>query len=346
MKRRLFALVLIAGLFTGLFSHYGTLEVRADYDFSDTTFIGDSRTKTMGTGGRYEYALLPDSDIYATWAVLTTEKPAFDDAWMAGYQKRPKAVFWYGINDVQIGDREDADDFVRHVEDLIITFREENETAQVYILSVLTTTPQEQDYYEGQNENIRRYNERLAAFCANNGHIFVDITDLYSDSYIIEGDNIHFKREWYTDKFLPRMDAVLHAAPTPPPTEAPTEPQTEAPTEPQTEPQTDAPVTDAPQTEPAASEESTEAVSTEEVVTTAEPTTQAVSTTAAPATTEKGMDDTSKTSSPLKTILIILGTLLLAALIGIGWISYRNQQARKRRRNSKRHYSKNKTKEI
>ncbi|MBP5225629.1 MAG: hypothetical protein J6Z38_08640 [Lachnospiraceae bacterium] len=322
MKRRFYALLLAAGLVLGLFSGAGTLTVRADYDFSDTTFIGDSRIKTMGTGGRYEFALLKDTDIYATWAVLTTQKPAFDDAWMAGYQKRPKAVFWYGINDVQVGDREDYEDFVRHMDDLIITFHEENNFAEIYILSVLTTTPQEKDYYEGQNENIARYNQGLAAYCAANGYHFVDITDLYSDADIIEGDNIHFKQEWYVNKFLPRIDSVLHPAPTPPPTE------TEAPTE---EPTTEAPTEDVTESVSETPQESAESPSE----------TQEIQTTKAPETSvapSKGGNENNE-KKPLtagQIILIVAGVLLLLGGAAVGWMAYKNYQQRKRRRERRR----------
>ncbi len=329
MKRRFYALLLAAGLVLGLFSGLGTVSVRADYDFSDTVFVGDSRIKSMGTGGRYEYALLKDTDIYATWAVLTTQKPAFDDAWMAGYQKRSKAVFWYGINDVQVGDREDHEDFVRHMDDLITTFHEENNFAQIYILSVLTTTPQEKDYYEGQNENIARYNQALASYCASNGFHFVDITDLYSDADIIEGDNIHFKQEWYVNKFLPRIDSVLHPAPEVPSTEAPT---TEAPTEPQTEAPTE-PV----ESVSTAPSESTEAPSeTQEVQTTKAP-----ETTMAPS--ESGNNNNEKKPlSPAKIILIVAGVLVLLGAAAVGWMAYRNYQERKRRRERRRRRQNNK----
>ncbi len=329
MKRRIYALLLAAGLVLGLFSGLGTVSVRADYDFSDTVFVGDSRIKSMGTGGRYEYALLKDTDIYATWAVLTTQKPAFDDAWMAGYQKRSKAVFWYGINDVQVGDREDYEDFVRHMDDLINTFHEENDFAEIYILSVLTTTPQEKDYYEGQNENIARYNQGLSAYCASNGYRFVDITDLYSDADIIEGDNIHFKQEWYVNKFLPRIDSVLHPAPEPPSTEAPT---TEAPTEPQTEAPT----------------EPVESVSEEASETAEDPSeSQQIETTKAPETTmapsESGNNNNEK--QPLsagKIILIVAGVLVLLGAAAVGWMAYRNYQERKRRRERRRRRQNNK----
>ena len=65
MKRRFIAFVLIMGLILGLFSNYGTVSVRADYDFSDTTFIGDSRVRAMTSGGTYEYGLLPESALQA-----------------------------------------------------------------------------------------------------------------------------------------------------------------------------------------------------------------------------------------------------------------------------------------
>ena len=324
MKRRIYALLLAAGLVLGLFSGLGTVSVRADYDFSDTVFVGDSRIKSMGTGGRYEYALLKDTDIYATWAVLTTQKPAFDDAWMAGYQKRSKAVFWYGINDVQVGDREDYEDFVRHMDDLINTFHEENDFAEIYILSVLTTTPQEKDYYEGQNENIARYNQGLSAYCASNGYRFVDITDLYSDADIIEGDNIHFKQEWYVNKFLPRIDSVLHPAPEPPSTEAPTTeaPTTEAPTEAMTDP------------EESVSEEASETAEDPSESQQIE-TTKAPETTAAPAESGNGSNE-KKPLSAGKIILIVAGVLLLLAAAAVGWMAYRNYQERKRRRERRR----------
>ena len=334
MKRRFIAFVLIMGLILGLFSNYGTVSVRADYDFSDTTFIGDSRVRAMTSGGTYEYGLLPESAVYAVWSELTTEKPSFDEAWMAGYQHRAKAVFWFGIQDVRTGDREDSGDFVRHIEDLITTFKEENETAQIYILSVLPCSSSASGYYDGIQQNIEKYNSDLSAFCSNNGYTFVNITDLY-DSGLHQDDGVNFVREWYTDRFLPRIDSVLHSAPEPPSTEPPvTEPPV---TEP---PVTEPPVTEPPVTEPSVTEPPVvtepSASSSEEATSTAAPVQSTPEASSSVPATTKESDSSKGSGSALKTILTVLGVLIAAALIALGIIAFRNHQAQQRRRSRKR----------
>ncbi|MBP5294716.1 MAG: hypothetical protein J6Y95_03230, partial [Lachnospiraceae bacterium] len=134
-------------------------------DYSKIIFVGDSRTKTMASGGRYEFRLVPDDCVSATWGGTLYDGNAQHDVTEAVFKRRPVMVFWYGINDVQMHpERDNVDIFIQNY-DRLLSLTAENPGCTVYVLSILTTTIYEKDYYEGQNENIRRYNEALSAYC-------------------------------------------------------------------------------------------------------------------------------------------------------------------------------------
>ena len=175
-------------------------------DYSRIVFVGDSRTKTMASGGTYEFRLVPDDSINATWGGTLFDGRALQDAADAIYKRRPIMVFWYGINDVQVHpDRDNVETFIANY-DKILSLTPNNPGCKVYVLSILTTTVRERDYYEGQNENIRRYNEALASYCAAHGYVFVDLTPLLTgDECFHPGDNIHFSEAWYRERFLPTV---------------------------------------------------------------------------------------------------------------------------------------------
>jgi hypothetical protein len=180
--------------------------VSPSVDYSKIVFVGDSRTKTMASGGRYEFRLVPDDCVSATWGGTLYDGNAQHDVTEAVFKKRPIMVFWYGINDVQMHpERDNADIFIENY-DKLLSLTAENPDCTVYVLSVLTTTIYERDYYEGQNDNIRRYNEALSAYCASHGYVYVDITNLLTgDECFYPGDNIHFSEAWYRERFLPTV---------------------------------------------------------------------------------------------------------------------------------------------
>ena len=160
----------------------------------------------MASGGTYEFRLVPDDSISATWGGTLFDGNASQNASEAVNKRRPIMVFWYGINDVQVHpDRDNVETFIANY-DRILSLTANNPGCTVYVLSILTTTVRERDYYEGQNENIRRYNEALANYCTAHGYVFVDITSLLTgDECFHPGDNIHFSEEWYREKFLPTV---------------------------------------------------------------------------------------------------------------------------------------------
>ena len=160
----------------------------------------------MASGGSYEFRLVPDDSVSATWGGTLYDEKALQDVTAAVSKKRPVMVFWYGINDVQMHpDRDNADTFIANY-DKLLSMTKENPGCTVYVLSILTTTIYERDYYEGQNENIRRYNEALSQYCAAHGYVYVDISALLSgDDCFYPGDNIHFSEAWYRERFLPTV---------------------------------------------------------------------------------------------------------------------------------------------
>ena len=160
----------------------------------------------MATGGNYEFRLVPDDSISATWGGTLYDARARQDVAVAVAKQRPVMVFWYGINDVQMHpDRDNVDTFIENY-DKLLRLTADDPGGHVYVLSILTTTVRERDYYEGQNENIRRYNEALSAYCLEHGYTFVDITALLTgDECYYPGDNIHFSEAWYRERFLPTV---------------------------------------------------------------------------------------------------------------------------------------------
>lgn len=177
----------------------------------DVAFIGDSRTLTMATGGRYEFNLIPSSSVFATWGGELTQDSAKQNAQAAAAADRDLAIFWYGINDVQSDPEQKlAPQFIANYEAIIDLYHNINPDSKIVILSILSTSVHEKDYYEGQEENILRYNRGLAALCSEKGYIYLDITDLFTgDECLAPDDYIHFSRDWYAHSFLPEVFSAL-----------------------------------------------------------------------------------------------------------------------------------------
>lgn len=175
-------------------------------DYGRIVFVGDSRTRTMASGGAYEFRLVPDDSVSATWGGTLYDGRALQDVTEAVFKRRPVMVFWYGINDVQMHpERDNTEIFIKNY-DALLSLTVNNPGCRVYVLSILTTTVRERDYYEGQNENIRRYNEALERYCEAHGYVYVDITSLLTgDECFYPGDNIHFSESWYRERFLPTV---------------------------------------------------------------------------------------------------------------------------------------------
>lgn len=178
---------------------------------NDVVFIGDSRTLSMASGGSLEYYLLPDSAVFATWGGELTQVSARENALAAGAAGRKLAVFWYGINDVQSDpNQKNASQFRANYAAIIDLYRSTAPDSDIVILSILSTSEKEKDYYNGQEENIRTYNAELADLCASEGYTYLDITDLFTcDECLAPGDFIHFSKEWYEENFLPTVFRTL-----------------------------------------------------------------------------------------------------------------------------------------
>lgn len=182
-----------------------------DYDptplpgYEEIVFVGDSRTLTMAIGGTYEFNLVPDDSVEATWGGMLTENSAFENARLAARKHRKKAVFWYGINDVQLNpQRDDPSVFISNYLKVLDAYLSIEPDSTIYIVSILNTTVREKDYYQGQEQNILNYNQALYQLCLERGWYYIDVTGLLTgDDCFQEGDNIHFSKAWYQDRFLP-----------------------------------------------------------------------------------------------------------------------------------------------
>lgn len=175
-------------------------------DYSTVAFIGDSRFFTLRSDGRPPYGLVPDSKVFAEYGGTLISPNTYNNAYLAGYSGCSKAVFWFGINDVRVDtDRDNADLFVIHYKDVIVTFRNEDPDAEIIVLSVLNTGTDDPDYYEGQDENILQYNTKMRAYCEANGYTFLDITRFFTGDDCLLDDHIHFTEAFYTDRLLPYL---------------------------------------------------------------------------------------------------------------------------------------------
>ncbi|MBQ2900991.1 MAG: hypothetical protein IJE49_04030 [Agathobacter sp.] len=182
-------------------------EATTKYTIDDIAFIGDSRTLSLSSGGRLAYQLVPSTSTYATWGGKITDDTASDNTLAAAKAGKKVGIFWFGINDVQSSDhalRDDANQFRSNYEKLIDLYRKNNPDSKIVILSILTTSVHEKDYYAKQNENIAAYNAQLKALCSEKGYTYLDITKLFTgDECFAENDYIHFSKDWYVKNFIP-----------------------------------------------------------------------------------------------------------------------------------------------
>lgn len=179
-------------------------------NYDSVVFVGDSRTLSLGSGGKLEYRIVPDSAICATWGGQLVDASAMDDTRNAAGKMREKAVFWYGVNDVQMNPmRDNVDNFLGNYATLINEYAKINPSGKIYIVSILNTGVNEKDHYEGQEENIVRYNAALKKYCEECGYTYVDATGLLVGEEGILDDNIHFSEWFYREKYVPFMVDML-----------------------------------------------------------------------------------------------------------------------------------------
>ncbi len=174
----------------------------------DVAFVGDSRTVFMGTSeinGVTGAGILPESALFATYGGQLVDDSAFENAENAALCGRRKAVFWYGVNDVQMNpERDNADVFVANYDRVIEVFHQWTQEMEIIFLSVVDAAVDEKDYYPGQRENVAAYNEALKAYAEANGYTFIDLTPLAGenpDEWMLP-DRIHFTDEFYA-RLLP-----------------------------------------------------------------------------------------------------------------------------------------------
>ena len=177
-------------------------------DYQKVAFIGDSRILYMGSGKGKKYAgLVPNDCISATSGAQANQGVAHEDAVDAAVKQKEIAVFWYGINDVQVNyQRDDADFFINSLDSVIRTYQSANTSnSRICILSVLSTGTQEKDWYPEQDANIKKYNKAIKNLCKEKGYTYLDVTDLFTGDACLLDDHIHFTKEWYQDSLLPYL---------------------------------------------------------------------------------------------------------------------------------------------
>lgn len=177
---------------------------------TDVVFVGDSRTAGLGSNGSVSYGILSDDCICAVWGGQLTDATAKQITLIAANKKRDAAIFWYGVNDVQVNpDRDNAAAFIENYEAVIHLYTTMAPGSDVYIMSVLTTGKEEHDYYADQDKNIAKYNEALREYCIEKGYYYIDLTALPLTEDDFCEDHIHFTRNWYQKVFLPYVLPLL-----------------------------------------------------------------------------------------------------------------------------------------
>lgn len=167
---------------------------------SDVAFIGDSRTVFLGTetvAGVTGTGLIPVTRLFAKYGGTLTDGSAQENARAAGESGALKGVFWLGVNDVQVNpNRDSAIEFLANYQAVVAEYLKKNRSSEIYILSVVSTSPAEKDYYEGQDENVRKYNEELRKYAERMGYHYIDLSPIYMGEASFLADHIHFTDEY------------------------------------------------------------------------------------------------------------------------------------------------------
>ena len=86
----------------------------------------------------------------------------------------------------------DTKQLLANYQNVVAEFLKINRTSEIYILSVVSTSPEEKDYYEEQDENVQKYNEQLKAYAERMGFHYVDLEPIYMGEDSFLPDHIHF----------------------------------------------------------------------------------------------------------------------------------------------------------
>ena len=173
--------------------------------FDDVVFLGDSITaglaiyaQNRGVLGNAAFIATPGYSIKDAISSLEVSSP---DVYYNGTAVRPedgialsgkhKVVIMLGINDLCYG----VDSTLTRYRQLIANIQAKNPHVTIYIQSIspITTTCSIADG-NLNNDNIRRYNEKLKGICAELGLIFVDVGSIMYDD-----EGIAFRREFCRD---------------------------------------------------------------------------------------------------------------------------------------------------
>ncbi len=158
--------------------------------FQDYLILGDSRAS-----GYYYYSFLPQERCYAE-AGDTVKKMGehIPDVISAA----PARIFVsYGINDINIGFWQTADEYCAEMVDIFDEMQESLPDLEIYVNSILEV----QDWALSKGENWKyapEWNEVIKQMCIDHGYTYIDnsqITAEHQDLY--EGDGIHFTPQFY-----------------------------------------------------------------------------------------------------------------------------------------------------
>ena len=167
----------------------------------EVAFIGDSRTVLAGSitvGEKVGSGVIPNERIFAKYGGRLWEEEAKQNARAAGEAGTKKAVFWFGINDVQVSPNRDSEtEFLANYIAVLDEFLKVNTDSEIYFLSVVTTSKEEKDYYDKQEENIAKYNRALKEYAAKMGYHYIDLEPIFLGESSFLPDHIHFTNEYY-----------------------------------------------------------------------------------------------------------------------------------------------------
>lgn len=172
--------------------------------FDDVVFLGDSITAGLeiyaknGVLGDAAFVATPS---YSVMAAISSVAESNPNVYYNGVAMRPedciaqtgksKVYIMLGINDLGFG----VDSTINRYRQLIANIQEKNPHVTIYIQSItpITSTSSITNQYLN-NDNVKRYNQKLKALCQELGLTYVDVASVMYDD-----EGIAFRREFCRD---------------------------------------------------------------------------------------------------------------------------------------------------
>lgn len=229
-------------------------EITKKTKYTPYAFIGDSRVTAMSSldsnnlNYKKSYGFISNNQIFSLWGGTLQSIISGNYSTDAAKINPLQAYFWLGINDVQIykdmfGIKHTSQgstyytpntSYIKnwvnsYFNNLIMKYVrnhsnykdfEKSKNFKVYIISIITTSDKEKDYYDGQNDIIEKVNLRLKQIvddvyiAGRDDGIYTSQDDCWLQYIELDSqvgykdfiDDIHFQKSWYISKFFPSIN--------------------------------------------------------------------------------------------------------------------------------------------